>query len=102
MTFVDRRLFGLLGFVAVGAVLPSLPACSGDDKSAIMLAISTDMLAPKDVNAVGVTVFTDDKVKFNVIGRVTPEGEVLLPATLAIAEPDSPNATIRIRVIAFQ
>lgn len=101
MELLDRGFFGLLGFVAVGIVLPALPACSYD-KSGIMLAISTDMLAPKDVNAVGVTVFMDDKIKFNVVGRVTPEGEVLLPATLAIAEPDDPNATVRIRVIAFQ
>ena len=102
MALLDRRLFGLLGFVGVGIALPSLPACSDDEKSGIMLAISTDMLAPKDVNAVGVTVSTDGKIKFNVVGRVTPEGEVLLPATLAIAEPDDPNATIGIRVVAFQ
>lgn len=102
MALLDRRLFGLLGFVGLGIALPSLPACSDDEKSGIMLAISTDMLAPKDVNAVGVTVSTDGKIKFNVVGRVTPEGEVLLPATLAIAEPDDPNATIGIRVVAFQ
>jgi hypothetical protein len=76
-------------------------AC-GDDKSAIMLVVTTDMKAPKDVNAVSVTVSANNAVKHNVIGRVTPQGDVLLPATLAIVEPDDPNTSIAIRVMAFQ
>jgi hypothetical protein len=73
----------------------------GDDRGALMLAVTTDMRAPKDVNVVSVAVQVDGQLKYNFLGRVTPEGEVLLPATLAIVE-DNPNATIRIRVIAFK
>ena len=76
-------------------------ACAGK-KGGLMLAINTDMKAPKDVNIVSVHIQTGSAVKHNFIGRVTPEGEVLLPATLAIAEPDDPNQSIRVRVVAFQ
>jgi len=67
-----------------------------------MLAITTDMKAPKDVNAVAVSITTDGLVKASFIGRVTPQGDILLPGTLAIVEPDNKNAVIRIRVMAFQ
>jgi hypothetical protein len=60
------------------------------------------MKAPKDVNAVSVTISTNGAVKHSFIGRVTPQGQVLLPATLAIVEPDDASASIRIRVMAFQ
>jgi hypothetical protein len=76
-------------------------ACAGK-KGGLMLAINTDMKAPKDVNIVSVHIQTGSAVKHNFIGRVTPDGEVLLPATLAIAEPDDPNQSIRVRVVAFQ
>src|SRR5205085_12585095 len=64
--------------------------------------INTDMKAPKDVNAVSVTVSANGQIIHSAIGRVTPQGEVLLPATLAIAEGDDANKSIRIRVMAFQ
>jgi hypothetical protein len=76
-------------------------ACA-EKKGALILAINTDMKAPKDVNAVSVTISTDGVVKHSFIGRVTPQGEVLLPATLAIVEPDNKSASIRVRVMAFQ
>lgn len=67
-----------------------------------MLAVTTDMKAPKDVSAVAITVSTNNTVKYNMLARVSPDGDVLLPATLAIVEPSDPNATIRIRAMAFQ
>jgi hypothetical protein len=67
-----------------------------------MLAVATDMQVPKDVNAISITISTNNQVKYNSIGRVTPEGEVLLPATLAIVQPDDPSASISIRVMAFK
>jgi hypothetical protein len=76
-------------------------ACA-EQKGALMLAINTDMKAPKDVNAVSVSISSNGALKYSFIGRVTPQGEVLLPATLAIVEPEDKNASIRIRVMAFQ
>jgi len=89
--------------VSVAAACAGAPsvACSAN-KGALMLAVTTDMRAPKDVNVVSVAIQVGPQVKYNFIGRVTPEGEVLLPATLAIVEPDDPNAVIKIRVIAFK
>jgi hypothetical protein len=88
-----------MGMALVGAVY--VGACA-DKKGALILAINTDMKAPKDVNAVSVTVSTNGAIKHSFIGRVTPDGEVLLPATLAIVQPDDASASIRVRVMAFQ
>lgn len=89
----------LLALSTIG--LAVVGACA-TKKGALMLAINTDMMAPKDVNAVSITISTNGAIKHSFIGRVTPQGEVLLPATLAIVEPDDKSATIRIRVMAFQ
>ena len=67
-----------------------------------MLAISTDMQTPKDIDVVSLYVTTDGAPKFDYLGRVRPDGTVSLPSTLAIVEPDDPNAQVRIRIIAFQ
>lgn len=91
-----------ISFLGAFLICASSSGACGDKKSAIMLAVTTDMKAPKDVNAVSVTVSTNNAVKHNVIGRVTPQGDILLPATLAIVEPEDPNASVRIRVMAFQ
>ena len=90
------------GAMTAGIVAAFVMGACADKKGAIILAINTDMKAPKDVNAVSVTVSTGGAIKHSFIGRVTPQGEVLLPATLAIVEPDDKNASIRIRVMAFQ
>jgi len=89
-------LLGLLGIVATTST-----AC-GDKKGAIMLAINTDMKAPKDVNAVSVTISANGQIIHSAIGRVTPQGEVTFPASLAIAEGDDASKSVRIRVMAFQ
>lgn len=98
---VRARIVG--GWLLAGGVLGTVlcGACA-DQKGALMLAVNTDMKAPKDVNAVSVTISTNGAIKHSFIGRVTPQGEVLLPATLAIVQPDDANATIRVRVVAFQ
>ena len=88
----------LLSLVTLG---PSV-ACNDKKRGALMLSMNTDMRAPKDVNAVSLTILAADVVKFNTIARVNPDGEISFPATIAIVEPDDPNATIRIRVIALQ
>jgi len=94
-----------LGSLLVGAAVASVigvGAACGDKRGAIMLAVATDMKAPKDVNIVTIHVQTGSAVRHNFVGRVTPEGEVVFPATLAIIEPDDPNASIRVRVIALK
>jgi hypothetical protein len=77
-------------------------ACSTPSKGGLVLAISTDMQAPKDVDVISVYITTNGVPKFNYLGRVLPDGTVALPSTLAIVEPDSQSAQVRIRVIAFQ
>ena len=95
------RALGALWSASFVAAIAVAGACA-EKKGALILAINTDMKAPKDVNAVSVTVSTNGAIKHSFIGRVTPDGDVLLPATLAIVQPDDENASIRIRVMAFQ
>lgn len=96
-------LTGWLVAIAAGAsvfVGCSSPAPAHD--GALMLAVSTDMRAPKDVNAIAVAVSSNGVVLRRFIGRVTPEGEVQLPATFAITEADVGSASVRIRIMAFK
>ena len=87
----------------MGIAMTGTTSCSATPKgSAHVLAISTDMQAPQDVDLVSVFITTDSVVKFDYLGRVLPSGTVALPATLAIVEPDDPNAKIRIRVNGFK
>jgi hypothetical protein len=82
--------------------LAAAASCSAPSKGALILAISTDMQTPKDIDIVSVFVSTNDVPKLDFLGRVTPEGTVDLPSTLAIVEPDDPSAQVRVRVTAFQ
>ena len=97
-----NHLRSLLLLAPFGVTLAGMISCSAPSKGALVLAISTDMQTPKDVDLVSVFITTDSVVKFDYLGRVLPSGTVSLPATLAIVEPDDPNAKIRIRVIGFQ
>ena len=67
-----------------------------------MLAVSTDMQTPKDIDVVSIYVTTNGAPKFDYLGRVLPDGSVALPSTLAIVEPDTQGAQVRIRVVGFQ
>jgi hypothetical protein len=91
-----------LAIPLASAALAVAASCSPPGKGALVLAISTDMQTPKDINIVSVFVSTNGQPKFDFIGRVLPDGTVTLPSTLAIIEPDSPADQVRIRVTAFQ
>jgi hypothetical protein len=99
---MKRTLASLALALPIGIALTGTTSCSATPKGSLVLAISTDMQTPKDVDLVSVFITTDSVVKFDYLGRVLPSGTVSLPATLAIVEPDDPNAKIRIRVIGFQ
>jgi hypothetical protein len=77
----------------------ALDACSGPSKGALILAISTDMQAPKDIDVVSVYMTTNGAQKFDYLGRVRPDGTVAFPSTLAIVEPEQQSAEVRIRVL---
>src|SRR5580698_6419315 len=101
MSPVARLGLGWLAFVGAASLVP-IGGCSAPSKGALILAISTDMQAPKDIDVVSVYITTNGTPKFDYLGRVLPDGTVSLPSTLAIVEPDAPDAQVRIRVIAFQ
>jgi uncharacterized membrane protein YgcG len=76
-------------------------ACSAPGKGALIMAISTDMQAPKDISTVSIFVSEGPDVKFDYVGVVTPLGTVSLPSTLALVEPADPSTQIQIRVIGY-
>jgi hypothetical protein len=96
-----HRAWGTGVAIAFLTSLFAAPSCTSN-KGALMLAISTDMQAPKDISVVSVYVTTSGVPKFDYLGRVQPDGTVALPSTLAIVEPDEQGAEVRIRVIGFQ
>jgi hypothetical protein len=81
-------------------------ACSGKTlpfPGGLMLAIQTDLSAPKDVAAVGLYITSDGRPIFSDVREVAPTGEVRFPATIAIvADEARPRAQVKIRVIAFK
>jgi formylglycine-generating enzyme len=97
---VKRRLGSLACMLAASVLVSS--GCSATPKGALMLSISTDMQTPKDVDVVSVFVATDGVPKFDYLGRVLPDGTLTLPSTLALVQPENPNAQVHIRITAFQ
>jgi hypothetical protein len=91
-----------LAAVALGAAV----ACSADTEpyaGGLMLAIQTDLAAPKDISAIGLYITSDGRPIFADTRDVAPAGEVKFPATIAIiGDANRPRAIIKIRVIAFE
>src|SRR5580700_10981202 len=94
------RRFAFCSLLATTSI--SFAACSAPSKGALILAISTDMQAPKDIDVVSLYIVTNGVVKFDYMGRVLPDGTVSLPSTLALVEPEVLDAPVSIRVTAFQ
>ncbi len=99
--------------LALGSAVATLSLYAGCAKTdpapgELMLAVQTDMHAPKDVDAVGIYVAERDPVThhdtiiFGFAERVAPDGTVHFPATLAVVGRKNPGATVRVRAVAFR
>jgi alpha-tubulin suppressor-like RCC1 family protein len=99
-SLLKRGLGSLACMLSASIVVSS--GCSATPKGALMLSISTDMQTPKDVDVVSLFVATDGVAKFDYLGRVLPDGTLVLPSTLALVQPENPSAQVHIRVTAFQ
>jgi hypothetical protein len=92
--------------VVAGAMLSLGLACSGEQlpyAGGLMVALQTDLAAPKDIAAVGLYITSDGKPIFGDTRNVAPNGEVKFPATLAVlADADRPRAVLKIRAVAFK
>jgi len=93
-----------VGFATSGLIgcLVLAGACSASSKGSLVLAISTDMQTPKDIDVISLFVSEGTAVKFDYLAHVLPEGNLALPATLALVEPDDPSTSIQIRIIGFR
>lgn len=97
MRSIARLLFlGALSGVA------SFLACNGDNHlGGLVVAITSNVSAPKDVDSLGLAVSVDGVTKFSNVYGVSPNGVVTLPATLVLEEPSNPAVPVNVRIMAF-
>lgn len=92
--------------MASGVIMALGAACTGKTlpyAGGIMLAVQTDLAAPKDVASVGLFITSDGRPIFGDTREVAPNGEVKFPATIAIlADADRPGAVVKVRAVAFK
>ncbi len=90
------------GLLVVAALVATW-ACGSTKapRGSLMLAVSSDMAAPKDINFVGLTIKSGGREVFATRAEVGPNGEVRFPATIAVLAPDDAKQPVRIRVIAY-
>ena len=82
-----------------------MAGCAADTEpfpGAIMVAVQTDLVAPKDVSAVGLFISSDGRPIFSDTRDTAPNGEVHFPATIAvIGDASRPGAVVKVRAVAF-
>lgn len=92
--------------VLAAAALSFGVACSGGTlpyAGGLMVAVQTDLAAPKDVAAVGLYITSDGRPIFGDTRSVAPNGEVKFPATIAVlGDTERPRAVVKIRAVAFK
>jgi hypothetical protein len=85
-------------FLAVPVFI--VAACGGTTKTKgqLMVSVQTDMAMPKDIDTLGLYVFSGGAVVFGDDFKIGTD--VKLPATMGIVEGNTPGATVRIRLLA--
>ncbi len=85
-------------FLAVPAVIAA--ACGGTTKTKgqLMVSVQTDMALPKDIDTLGLYVFSGGAVVFGDDFAVGTD--LKIPATMGIVEGNTPGAQVRIRLVA--
>jgi len=93
-----RRLAIALTALA-GGVLAA--ACTASPRGQLIVAFKTDMSLPKDVDAVRIIVFgAQNNTLYNQSFGRDGDGELRLPATLAVVAPGESAEAVKVRVIA--
>ncbi len=79
--------------------------CTADEepkRGQLMVVLQTDMGIPKDVNAVTVQVFVRGQLQHDRKYTIAPDGEVKLPATIAVVAGEEPNPPVEVRVLGIR
>jgi hypothetical protein len=97
---VSKKVAALV-LCVVGVAAASSCSSEKPARGALMLAITTDMSAPKDVDQVGLYIRVAGREVFATQAAVSPNGEVRFPATIAVLAPDDPKQPVKIRLVAF-
>jgi hypothetical protein len=88
--------------VAAVAAVAAGVACSSNKQGALVIAMETDLHVPDDIDGIGLAVVADGQVKYSGVFGVGHDGEIHLPATLAVLEPDKGTPSVRVRAVAFK
>src|SRR6187399_550531 len=80
-------------------------ACTGDQappRGELMVSLVTDMSVPKDVTHIRVKVKRNDQVQHEQDFFVAPDGEFMLPGTIAVVEGSSPAPVVSVEVVGIR
>ena len=95
-------LLGITSAIACAGILVDGLGCSVPEPTALFLGVSSDMRVADDFDSVGLFISVNGEVKYQAVHAVSPTGEVLLPASLSILQPDEPSTPVHIRVAGYR
>lgn|GEM_PF-4672780 len=95
-------LVGITSAIACAGILVDGVGCAVAEPTALFLGVSSDMRVADDFDSVGLFISVNGEVKYQGVHPVSPTGEVLLPASLSILQPDEPSTPVHIRVAGYR
>jgi hypothetical protein len=95
-------LLGITSAIACAGILVDGLGCAVAEPTALFLGVSSDMRVADDFDSVGLFISVNGEVKYQGVHPVSPTGEVLLPASLSILQPDEPSTPVHIRVAGYR
>ncbi|MBL0198131.1 MAG: hypothetical protein IPQ09_28730 [Myxococcales bacterium] len=99
---IGMSLLGITSAIACGGILVDGLGCAVAEPTALFLGVSSDMRVADDFDSVGLFISVNGEVKYQGVHPVSPTGEVLLPASLSILQPDEPSTPVHIRVAGYK
>lgn len=99
---IGLSLLGVATAVAFTGVVVDGIGCSVAEPTALFLGVSSDMRVADDFDSVGLFISVNGEVKYQGVHPVSPTGEVLLPASLSVLQPDEPSTPVHIRVVGYK
>jgi len=88
--------------VAAGALGYQTACGSSREPTAIFLGVSSDLVVTDDLDAVGLFVSVNGEVKHARVDAIRPGGELALPGSISILDPEDPATPVHIRVVGYK
>ena len=88
--------------VAAGALGYQTACGSSREPTAIFLGVSSDLVVSDDLDAVGLFVSVNGEVKHARVDAIKPGGELALPGSISILDPEDPATPVHVRVVGYK